>query len=114
MNPNRFSEIKISTIELTENILFRVKGIISLINEENWSLSFEKISFVVEDLGSLIEGIQILNENDIMSIDIAEMNEKLSMLMDAVEQHNYLLVRDIFNFEVFPLLEFWMESQKND
>jgi hypothetical protein len=58
---------------------------------------FAKIAYVAE---------QDNNER----ADLHEYNEKLTQLLDAVEQQNYDLFADLLIVEVKPLLEYWIST----
>ncbi len=41
-------------------------------------------------------------------LDLHEYNEKLAQLLNAIERQEYDLFADLLEYEVRPLLEFWM------
>ena len=72
-----------------------------------------------QSIFNVIDGIQWLTDAltltlDILKekIDISELNGKLSEIVEAFENEDYVLVGDLFQYEVLPILEEWEQNIK--
>lgn len=97
-------ELKDSLKTLIQNLIIRIDQICISIesNEEK-----ERLTFWLEDLSVLTEVIMILTQNDTIDFDMDLFNEKAEMLLDKIEEKDYLFVGDILQYELKPLLSYW-------
>ncbi|MDI2589754.1 hypothetical protein OR571_22265 [Psychrobacillus sp. NEAU-3TGS] len=104
-------ELKNSLKTLTKNLISRIDSIcISLENGEE----IDRLLFWLEDLSMLTETTIILSQNNMIDIDLDLFNEKVELLLDKVEEKDYLFVSDLLKYELEPLLSYWDGCITND
>ena len=104
-------ELKNSFKTLTQNLITRINPIcISLANSEG----VDRLIFWLEDLSMLTETVMILLEKKIIDLDIDLFNEKAELLLDKVEEKDYLFIIDLLQYELKPLLSYWDGRITND
>ncbi len=103
----RIIEIGKSVIELSLNLCVRIDDICNKYKENN-NLENERVINLIDDLNALSEGINIIKDF-YNSINIFELTEKLDMLYSAFKGDDYHLFFDTLEYELKPLLEYWIE-----
>lgn len=83
-----------------------------LINEicediDNNNINFNSIIALIDNLSKLA-GLIVSTDNT--SISIEEYNEKLTLALDAFKNGDFALFGEILQYELSPLLDYWMES----
>nr|WP_106783732.1 hypothetical protein [Lysinibacillus timonensis] len=109
MDRNLF-ELKISLKELIQNLVSRIDSVCETLGEKE----VERLQFWLEDLSMLTEATLILSESKIIEFDMEIFNEKIELLLDKVEEKDYLFIVDILKFEIKPLLTYWDGGLTND
>ncbi|MED4454447.1 hypothetical protein [Metabacillus fastidiosus] len=96
-------ELIYSLKELTQNLINRIDLVCEdLENGEQ----IERLTFWLEDLSILTESVMILTQNNDLDFDLDLFNEKAEILLDKVEERDYLFVGDILQYELKPLLSY--------
>lgn len=54
----------------------------------------------------------VANDKANDNYDINEFNEKLNLVLSALENDDYSLVADLLQYEIRPLLVFWSEANE--
>lgn len=102
-------ELKQTLSELVLNLITRINDIVSLYNSANEKEATARILFLIDDLASLVNGIEAVLKYENVELDIEELNDKLAMLVQQFENQDYLFVSDLLDYELKPLLEHWSE-----
>lgn len=77
------------------------------------SMSREEKNVVINGLINNFAQIALFaNEKVEDNYDINEFNEKLNLVLSALENDDYSLVADLLQYEIRPLLVFW--TKKNE
>ncbi len=108
---DKILEIKNSINELLINLCIRIDDICNGFKINN-TMDNDRIINLIDDMNVLSEGINIIKDY-YSSIDILELTEKLNMLYPAFESKDYNLFADTMEYELKPLLEYWIDCLKN-
>lgn len=97
-------ELKDSLKSLIQNLISRIDSICNGLEKGE---EIVRLTFFLEDLSVFTEVIMILAHNNTVDFDIDLFNEKAELLLDKIDEKDYLFVRDILQYELKPLLSFW-------
>jgi hypothetical protein len=102
-------EEKIEALKTADEYIDDIKsGIENLVNkinsgEENNGMLL--IPQVADGVDWLINIIRLTSDLHKGSISIGDMNEKLEEIIEALENEDYVLIGDLFNYEFLPIIE---------
>ncbi|TSI07322.1 hypothetical protein [Lysinibacillus sp. BW-2-10] len=103
-------ELKDSFKQLTKNLSDRIDSVCENIkNRES-----ENLQYWFEDFSVFTEVAIILISHNIIDLEVDSFNEKVEILLDKVEDKDYLFVADILKFELKPLLIYLDGCMTND
>ena len=100
---------KIEALGSANEYLFNLKNgintVVKLINEEKESEGLGMIPDVADGIAWVLD-VARLTEDIIGGIEgLSEINSFLSEIVEALENEDYILVSDLFNYEILPILE---------
>lgn len=103
-------QLFLDTIEHLEYVMDITKKIV-----ENFAANkeFEANNFIlkfIDEINITIEAINITKDMQTNSIDTNEMNEVLNPIIEALENQDFVLISDLFEYEISPVLERWKEE----
>lgn len=105
-NNDEFIEIINSYNEYTAKVSTGVVEIARVLREDNTTLALEMIKDFSEGVVWLIQVGAILKENDYyVDTDFMKMNEFLEEINEGLQLQDFVLVADIFEYEVAPFFE---------
>ena len=84
------------------------KGIIDLSNmiqEGKEQQAISVIPQVVDGLQWIIQVVSLTREVQKNEIKLEGLNDQLQEIIEALENEDYILVGDLFNYEILPILE---------
>lgn len=100
-----------SCIEYIPKLLKAVSNIVYNMQSGNEGEGISLMPNILEGLQWVIEAVHGMQQHGyLINIDIPVMTERLRELQEALEIRDYVLIADIFEYEVSPLLENWLES----
>lgn len=101
-------------IEGIENVNLYIDAIANKFYEGDEKIACEGVAFVAEELQWIFKGLDIIS--DIVNTDKINTNilEQIAIIVEAMENEDYILVGDIFNYEVKPLLEELIENLREN
>lgn len=103
-------ELRTSLKQLTQNLITRIDAVCERLKTDQ----IQHLQFWLEDLSMLTEVSMILSQNNVVDFDLDIFNEKTEILLDKVEEKDYLFVGDILQFEIKPLLSYLDGCITND
>ena len=99
-------------VESIENINLYMEAIVNKLYEGDEKIACEGLAFISEELQWIFKGLDITSDifdsNDIAT----NILEQLTEIVSAMENEDYILVADMLNYEVKPLLEELIKSIK--
>lgn len=102
-----------TSIEYINNIKKLAKEISDKINSGEENNGIKLIYFLVDEFQLLIQLIEITKKNHDGKITIGNTNSILSEIIEAMENEDYVLVGDLFEYEFIPVLEEIQNEIKN-
>lgn len=102
-----------TSIEYINNIKKSAKEISDKINSGEENNGIKLIYFIVDEFQLLIKLIEITKNFHKGKITIGNTNSILSEIIEAMENEDYVLVGDLFEYEFIPVLEEIQNEIKN-
>lgn len=93
-------------ISATSNIAFHLQSGNEAKGTELLEPVYEGIRWVID----AVNGIQLNGYP--MDIDVSEMKEILVSMEEALEMRDYVLLADLFEYEMTPMLETWLQQMQ--
>lgn len=73
----------------------------------------ESVITIIEGLQWIIDAIALTVDIQKEPIDSVEINSKLYEIIDAFKNEDYILIGDLFEYEILPILTEWQEKISN-
>lgn len=70
----------------------------------------ESVITIIEGLQWVIDAIALTSDIQKEPIDSTEINLKLNEIVDAFKNEDYILIGDLFEYEILPILTEWQEK----
>ena len=70
----------------------------------------ESVITIIEGLQWIIDAIALTSDIQKEPIDSAGINSKLNEIIDAFKNEDYILIGDLFEYEILPMLTDWQEK----
>ncbi|WP_099190210.1 hypothetical protein [Tepidibacter mesophilus] len=83
---------------------------IELFQNGNEGKGNERVVEIIQALKDITEGIDITSDIQNGKIDISEINEQLMEMVCALENRDYVLIADLLEYEINPILEKWQNK----
>ncbi|CBZ04610.1 hypothetical protein EXN25_03730 [Clostridium botulinum] len=71
----------------------------------NENKALESIPLIVDGIEWLTQVIELTRDIQRSEISLGELNEKLEEIVEAVENGDFILVGDLFQYELIPVME---------
>lgn len=91
--------------EYLDNLIGGVKKVANYIEQGEEEKGVELISYIADGIEWLLSAVNLTQEVHEGSVNIGAINEKLEEIVEALENEDYVLVGDLFNYEILPILE---------
>ncbi|MFR1380499.1 MAG: hypothetical protein ACLSTJ_16270 [Clostridium neonatale] len=101
---NKKIEILKTAYEYIDKLIEGIKNIVEEIQEGNEYEAIVIIPNVAEGMEWLINSIKLTEDIQTEPIDLDSLNQQLKELIEAFENEDYILIGDIFNYELIPIL----------
>lgn len=98
-------EVLITANEYLFNLEKGIEQIIDYIENGNEVKACELIADASEGIGWIIDVVKLTKEIHRGVLDIGTIEENIVEIVEALESEDYILVGDLFNYEVLPILE---------
>ncbi|MGL5574107.1 MAG: hypothetical protein ACRDCW_00915 [Sarcina sp.] len=100
---------KIEVLQTANEYLFNLKGginnLVVLMNEEKEQQACGLIPDVADGIGWTLDVVRLTSDIIGEVEGLNEIDNFLSEIVEALENEDYILVSDLFNYEVLPILE---------
>lgn len=108
-------QLVLETLETCEEYVPRLitatKDIAYHLQSGNEAAGIGLLEPVFEGIGWVIDAVHGIQQNRYpLDIQVTEMQEVLKSLEEALEMRDYVLMADLFEYEIAPLLENWLEQ----
>lgn len=81
-----------------------IKGLVEDFQEGREEKGCEVLPLIAEGLDWLIKVIKLTSEFHKGGVSYENINEKLNEVVEALENEDYILISDLFNYEILPVL----------
>lgn len=102
---NEQIEVLSTANEYMENLKSGINKLVDYIQGGEEQSGIELIPDIADGIGWIIDVVNLTRESQKENIDISMIDEKLSEVVEAIENEDYILVGDLFNYEILPILE---------
>ncbi|EST55665.1 hypothetical protein T458_06390 [Brevibacillus panacihumi W25] len=92
--------------ELLLNLSQRCTALAELYQTSEEKEGNTRFIYFIEDINTLSEAVSHIH-SVYPEISIDELNSKLALVLEQMENQDFLYVADLLKFELQPLLEFW-------
>ena len=107
-------EVLNSVSEYLTKLKDGINKIVTLIQEGKEHQAIQIIPSAAEGIGWVIQAINLTKDVQKEIIDIDDINDFISEIVDAFENEDYILVGDLFEYEILPILERVHSQIKNN
>lgn len=90
--------------ELNNNLIIRINEISKLYANQNITEASERFTYLLEDFSPYLETLYIFKDSFGLDV-IQEIQDKLQLMMNELENEDFLLISDLLLYELTPLLE---------
>lgn len=94
-----------TTNEYIDKVIIEIKNITELIQSGNEIAGISRLVQVLDGIDYICKVISLTEEVHKEKISIEEINEKLKEIIDSFENEDYILLGDLINYELLPILE---------
>jgi len=91
--------------EYLYNLINGVKNVSDLIQEGKEQEAFNLIAQVADGLQWVDEAINATKKYHDNELSLEQMNDFLQEISEALENEDYILVSDLFSYEIMPIVE---------
>lgn len=98
-------ELLTTVDEYLYNLKNGIKNISNLIQEGREQEAFNIISQVADGLQWVDEAVNATKEYHDSKLSLEEINNFIQEISEALENEDYILVSDLFTYEIMPILE---------
>ena len=91
-------------VESIENINLYIEAIVNKLYEGDEKIACEGLAFISEELTWIFKGLELTN--DIVNMESLNNTiiEHFNIIVESLENEDYILIADILNYEISPLL----------
>lgn len=82
-------------------VLTDINNLVELFNEGRDKIACERVADITDKLAIVIEVLNVIESQ----VSIGDINSILLEIVEGLQNEDYVLVSDLFNYEVKPLLE---------
>lgn len=115
MNENR--QLMIETLEemrnYIPNVLQAINGMVKSFQTDNEQEGIKVFNPFAEGMQWILEALsltQTLQKELDMDIDIAQIEHPIGEMLEGWENGDYILISDLLEYEIYPLLNKWNEE----
>ncbi len=114
MNQNNiYSETLESATDYIKKLIVGIKKYIEYMTSGRISESGDLLISIIEGLDWEVKALSLIKEKLNIDLDISEVNAVLIDLSNAIQNNDYVLITDLFEYEILPILEKWKEYLEN-
>lgn len=100
----KFEALK-TAAEYIDNLKNGIGTLVEYINQGNYKSGVSLIPQIADGIDWLVQLINLTNDLHKGKACIGNINENLEQIIDAIDNEDFTLVGDLFNYEILPVLE---------
>lgn len=102
---NKKIEALITANEYLNNLEGGIHQVVEAFQQEDENKGCSLIPLIADGIKWIVDVINLTRDIQKENIDISQIDEKLEEVVDAIENEDYILVGDLFEYEVLPIIE---------
>lgn len=91
--------------EYMNNLKNGINSIVEKFQSGNESEALDILPLVIDGMQWMSQVILLTRDVQKKNLNFVEFNEKLEEIVEAIQNEDYILVGDLFEYEILPLLE---------
>ncbi len=96
-----------------DNLVEGMMQCVKCLSDSNLKEGYELIVTITEGLQWVYEVVELTKPILTEAIEEIELNERLNELVEALENEDLMLISDLYEYEIIPLLKGWQGIIKN-
>lgn len=102
---NEKIEVLVTANEYLINLEGGIRQVVEAFQQEDENKGCSLIPLVADGIKWVIDVVSLTRDMQKEKIDISQIDEKLEEVVEAIENKDYILVGDLFEYEVLPIIE---------
>lgn len=102
---NEKMEALITANEYLNNLERGIHQVVEAFQQEDENKGCSLISLVADGIKWIVDVVNLTRDIQKEDINITQIDEKLEEVVEAIENEDYILVGDLFEYEVLPIIE---------
>lgn len=98
-------EALITANEYLNNLEGGIYQVVEAFQQEDENKGCSLIPLIADGIKWIVDVVNLTRDIQKEDIDISQIDEKLEELVEAIENEDYILVGDLFEYEVLPIIE---------
>lgn len=107
---SNYEELLDSILSYIPNMLNGIESTVIKLNANNVAQAIDNILLIIEGIQWILDAIVIMNSYEENCIDIVMLNTIFKEMIGAFENSDYVLLKDILKFELYPSVEKILED----
>lgn len=101
--------LKIQTLkdsrEYLDKLILGIEEVSRLIQEGNEILGIKKLIPIFDGIEYISNAVSLTKDIQKEKIELDDLNEQLNEILEAFENEDYILIGDLLNYELLPVME---------
>lgn len=93
------------TYEYFEKLIDGINEVVNCIQEGNEIIGMKKIISVFDGIEYISNAVVLTKDIQKEIIELDDLNAQLNEILDAFENEDYILIGDLLNYELLPVIE---------
>lgn len=102
---NEQIEALITANDYLNNLECGIKQLVKAFEEQDDNKGCSLIPLIADGIKWVIDVVELTRNSQPNPVDVSMIDEKLDEVVDAIENEDYILVGDLFNYEILPIIE---------
>lgn len=88
-----------------DSLVKGIEAVAELIQASNEFEAINKIPQVIDGIDYILKAVILTKDIHKEAIDLEGLNEQLGEIIEAFENEDYILIGDLFNYELLPIIQ---------
>ncbi|KGM93170.1 hypothetical protein FDC62_11060 [Clostridium botulinum] len=102
---NEKIEALITANEYLNNLELGIQQVVEAFQQEDENKGCSLIPLVADGIKWIMDVVSLTRDVQKEKIDISQIDDKLEEVVKAIENEDYILVGDLFEYEILPILQ---------
>ena len=101
-----------SAIEYLDRLIPGMERHIHDFRQGDIAVALRQLPDIIEGIDWLLHTVVLCQSELPVKIDITDISQHVEEMLSAIENADYVLLADLFEYEVIPVLRDWLEKMK--